>query len=101
MQQVCRHENWRLYAVHVRATHVHVVVRAEAKPEYVLTKFKAYASRALNRQFGLRAKRWGRHGSTRWLWSPSEVDSAVDYVLNRQGKPLEKYELLNRWSDVL
>jgi REP element-mobilizing transposase RayT len=98
IQQVCGYRNWTLYALHVRATHVHVVVAAEVKPEHVMTKFKTYASRKLNQQSGRTDKHWGRHGSTLWLWSSSQVDSAIDYVLNQQGKPLERYELADRWS---
>jgi REP element-mobilizing transposase RayT len=101
IQGVCRHEGWTLLALHVRATHVHVVVKAEATPECVLAKLKAYATRDLNKRFGRRAKRWTRHGSTRRLWSAYEVDAAVDYVLNRQGEPMEVYEFADRWSDIL
>jgi hypothetical protein len=85
----------------VRATHVHIVLQAEAGPEHVLGKCKAYASRALNERFGFRAQRWSRHGSTRRLWSASEVDGAVYYVIHQQGVPMEVYEFVGRWSDVL
>ncbi len=101
IEEVCHHEEWKLYAVHVRAKHVHVVVRAEMTPEHVLGKCKAYASRALNKRFGFCAKRWTRHGSTRRLWSPSEVDGAVYYVIRQQGEPMELYVFVDRWSDVL
>jgi hypothetical protein len=30
-----------------------------------------------------------------------EVDLAMDYVLRQQGKPMEVYEFMDRWSDVL
>jgi REP element-mobilizing transposase RayT len=101
VQEVCRHKHWTLYAVHVRATHIHVVVAAQQGPEEVLTILKAYASRALNQSCGRRLKRWTRHGSTRRLWSPVEVDLAMDYVLRQQGKPTEVYEFVDPWSDVL
>ena len=101
IEEVCRHEQWTLYALHVRATHVHIVVKAEPGPEHVLGKCKAYASRALNKRFGFCAKRWTRHGSTRWLWSPSEVDGTVHYVIRQQGDLMEAYEFVDRWSDVL
>ena len=32
------------------------------------------------------------------LWSPGEVDSAVHYVVYRQGDPMAVYEKPNRWS---
>jgi hypothetical protein len=51
----------------VRSNHVHSVVEAEVPPERVMSDFKAYASRRLNRmrldESG--RKRRARHGSTR------------------------------------
>lgn len=66
----CGHKVWGLLAVHVRTTHVHVVVEAEVRPEKVMNELKAYASRELNRRGidGPNRRRWARHGSTRWLW---------------------------------
>ena len=100
IQDVCRHEGWTLYAAHVRSTHVHVVVEAEPSPEEVMGKLKAYASRALNRRSGRISQRWSRHGSTRHLWSPAEVDGAVDYVVYRQGEAMAMYQKPDRWSLV-
>ena len=101
IQSVCRHQGWTLYAVHVRGTHVHVVVAAELSPEQVMGKLKSYASRALNRCQGRHPKRWSRHGSTRRLWSPREVDSTVEYVVHRQGDPMAVYEKPDRWSQLV
>ena len=81
-----------------RRGHVHVVVCAEVAPEEVMRKLKA---RALNRRFGFREKRWVRHGSTRRLGSPAEVDATVDYVVRRQGEAMVVYENRERWSEVL
>ena len=55
MRHVCAHRGWGLLAAHVRTTHMHAVVEAEAPPERVMSGFKVYASRRLN---------------TRWLWKP-------------------------------
>jgi REP element-mobilizing transposase RayT len=89
-QQHCAQRNWRLLAVHVRSTHVHLVLGAEQGPERILTEIKAYASRALSRAgFDGRArKRWARHGSTRYLWRPQHVKAAVEYVVFGQGDPM-------------
>ncbi len=99
--EVCRHEGWLLYGLHVRSTHVHAVVQSPVAPKNVIGKYKAYASRALNARFGFRKRRWARHGSTRRLWSPLEVDAALHYVVHQQGEPMEVYELVDRWSVVL
>jgi REP element-mobilizing transposase RayT len=94
LQEVCQYRGWRLLAAHVRTTHLHVVVTADARPEKVMNDFKAYASRALNAA-GLDLAdrmRWSRHGSTRYLNTEDEVATAVDYVLRRQGDPLATYD---------
>jgi REP element-mobilizing transposase RayT len=91
--EVCAYRDWGLLALHVRPTHIHVVVSAPCKPEKVMSDFKAYASRALTRA-GFESsdrKRWTRHGSTMYLWSDEQVASAVQYVVIEQGKPLQVY----------
>jgi REP element-mobilizing transposase RayT len=96
IQDVCAYRQWQLVALHVRASHVHAVVRADAAPERILNDFKAYASRALN-VAGLDAadcKRWTRHGSTRYLWSEESVEEKVHYVLHEQGEAMEVYTAL-------
>jgi REP element-mobilizing transposase RayT len=94
IQEVCAHRGSRLLAAHVRSNHVHTVVEAEVPPERVMSDFKAYASRRLNR---MRLdepgrKRWARHGSTRWLWKPQHVSAAIQYVVGEQGDAMSVFE---------
>lgn len=92
IQEVCAYRSWILLAAHVRTNHVHVVVEAECKPEKALNDFKAYSSRALNRDAAdKRTNRWARHGSTRWLWKDQEVRDAIRYVVDEQGVPMAVY----------
>ena len=98
IRQVCRHHEWFLHTAHVRSDHVHAVVSARTKPERVMHKLKAYASRASNQRFGKQGQPWTRHGGTAWIWEALQVDSAVDYVVRRQGEPMELYEHPNRWK---
>ncbi len=94
IQEVCAHRGWDLLAAHVRSNHVHTVVEAEVPPERVMSDFKVYASRRLNRM-GLDApgrKRWARHGSTRWLWKPQNVSAAIRYVVGEQGEAMSVFE---------
>ena len=79
IQVVCAHRGWSLLAAHVRSNHVPTVVDAEIPPERIMSDFKAYASRRLNRLRldDLNRKRWARHGSTRWLWKPQHVSAAM------------------------
>ena len=55
-----------------------------------MNEFKSYASRELNRmdRDGPERKRWARHGSTRWLWKDQDVQKAIQYVVEEQGKPM-------------
>lgn len=92
--KVCSFRDWALFAAHVRSNHVHVVIKAECKPESVVNVLKSYSSRALNLQ-GLDVHgrmRWARHASTRYLWTEDNTKSAIHYVLHDQGNPLEVYE---------
>jgi len=66
-----------------------------------LRELKAYASRALNARFGLKAKRWARHGSRVPLWNPHRLDRAVDYAVRGQGEPMALYVNPNRWPEYL
>jgi len=94
MVEVCAFRGWRLLAAHVRTTHVHAVVEAEDPPERIMSDFKSYASRRLNR-IGVDQpdrKRWARHGSTRWLWKAQHVSAAMQYVVAEQGAPMSAYE---------
>ncbi len=90
----CSASGWNLLAAHVRTNHVHLVIDAEAKPERVMTDLKSYASRYLN-QMGMdqpTRKRWGRHGSTQWLWERRDVADAIRYVVDGQGEPMAAFE---------
>jgi hypothetical protein len=74
-------------AVHVRTTHVHVVIAADASPERIMHDLKSYASRALNRI----QQNWARHGSTRYLYSRETITNAVRYALEKQGEPMSTF----------
>jgi REP element-mobilizing transposase RayT len=93
IREVCFYRGWNLFAAHLRTTHVHVIVEAEAQPEKVMNDFKSYASRRLNRM-GCDApqrKRWAHHGSTRWLFEDEDVRQAIRYVVEEQGEPMDVF----------
>ena len=91
--EVAHHRKWKVWACHVRSTHAHIIVTAEAAPEKVMIDFKAYASRRLKERFNERAdrKRWTQHGSTRYLWEMTELGDKIEYVVNGQGAPMSVY----------
>jgi REP element-mobilizing transposase RayT len=90
IQKHCAYRGWNLLAAHVRSNHVHTIVEAETLPERIMSEFKSYASRELNRvtSDGPERKRWARHGSTRWLWKDEDVRHALQYVIDEQGEPM-------------
>jgi REP element-mobilizing transposase RayT len=94
IQEVCLHRRWSLLAAHIRMTHVHAVVDADAKPENVMNAFKSYASRRLNQTSADAPdrKRWSRHGSTRWLKYRENVAAAIRYVVDGQGEAMAVFE---------
>jgi REP element-mobilizing transposase RayT len=83
----CRHRGWILLAAHVRTNHIHVVVNGEIAPERLMNALKSYSSGALNIECPA-DRRWARHGSTLYLWTPDDVTSAVRYVVSKQGEPM-------------
>jgi hypothetical protein len=97
----CAKQHWGLHAAHVRSTHVHVVLTTKVEPDLVLGKLKSFASRALNKRFGMQGKRWATHGSTIWLWSPRRLQRAVDYVVRGQGRPMELYVNETAWEEYM
>lgn len=94
IQEVAAHRRWKLWAVHVRCNHVHVVIAAECKPEKVMADLKAWCSRRLREacQECSDRDRWTQHGSTRYLNDEGSFAAAVKYVLEEQGDPMEVYD---------
>lgn len=87
-------KGWHLQAMHVRSNHVHVVVEADREPGRLMSDMKARASRRLNLA-GLDDRqriRWTRHGSTRHLFRPDDVEAKIRYVLLEQGEPMAVYD---------
>jgi len=87
--RVCEFRGWFAHAVHVRSSHIHIVVSGEEKPEKMMVNFKAYATRAIrkcnNEQTTIR-KYWTRHGSTKYIWTKESLVSTIKYVRDEQGK---------------
>ena len=90
IRSVCRKRDWSLLALNVRTTHFHVVVAAPEAPERVMHAFKAYAMRRLREDgsHGQGVPLWSRHGSTRYLWKPLQMEKACRYVAESQGEDL-------------
>jgi REP element-mobilizing transposase RayT len=90
IRDVCEYWGWTLHALNVRTNHVHFVLNASHSPEQVMTTLKAWSTRRL-REAGLvdaDAKLWSRHGSTRYLWTMADIETACRYVTEEQGSDL-------------
>lgn len=99
--EVASHRKWRVWAVHVRSNHAHVVVAAPVKPEKVMADFKAWASRRLREAFGEEADRdrWTQHGSTKYLWSEESLAEKVEYVVGGQGARMAYFDYRDSGSE--
>ncbi|QEG37003.1 transposase [Bythopirellula goksoeyrii] len=91
-QETAAHRNWELHAVAIMSSHFHMVVTVSGDPDpkRVLTDFKAYGSRILNRTYEkpLSKTWWTMRGSTRKLATLTARSAAIHYVLYKQPNPL-------------
>lgn len=85
-QETAQFQSWWLGAMAVMPNHVHVVVGGPKEVDGVkfLSRFKSYASRALNARWG-KQDWWTDYGSARALPDLEAVQSAINYVANQQG----------------
>jgi len=95
VREVCSFRGWGLLAAHVRSTHVHLVVDLPGESSDALRDFKAYASRALNREHASR-KHWSRGGGSQRLVTPEAIRTAVKYVAENQGDEMALFVGDNR-----
>ncbi len=81
--------NWELLAIAILVNHIHMVVRVPDDPEgaTLLRDFKSYASRRLNRAYGVppNGSWWSESGSRRVLREESSIVTAIEYVRNQAG----------------
>jgi REP element-mobilizing transposase RayT len=93
IREVSNIRGYGLMAINIRTNHAHSVVASSRKPEIVLNAFKSNATRELWAAGLVSADQqvWSRGGSTRYLWKPSHVEGAVNYVLYGQGDDLPNF----------
>ena len=94
IKEVAAHRRWKLWAVHVRSNHVHVVITAPCKPEKVMVDLNAWCSRRLREASNETSDRdrWTQHGSTRYLNDENSFKAAMKYVIDDQGQPMELHD---------
>ncbi len=86
LHEACAWRGWPVLALNVRSNHVHLVVAGELGTGNPLTALKARVTSVLWEEGRIprSASVWSRGGSHRRLRRRSEVEAAVDYVMNRQ-----------------
>jgi len=92
--EVAKYRGWKLWAVHVRSNHVHIIVTGDATPEKLMRDFKAWCSRRIREATGEAAERnrWTEHGSTRYLWMEETLRDKIVYVLENQGERMAWFD---------
>lgn len=95
VRETCEHRRWHLRAINARTNHIHVVVTAAtAKPETVLSAFKAYATRKMreNKCWRHDHSPWASGGSKLRLWNERSIERAIEYVAGGQGDELPNFD---------
>lgn len=80
---LAEHRDWKIEAMHVGASHVHLVILAESHtPELVASQCKAWSTRRLRESnaIGDRERVWAKMASTRYLNTDAGHAAAIDYV---------------------
>ncbi len=89
----CTIRRWHLHAVNARTTHVHVVVTADRDPDDVMDQFKAWCSRKLSDDAGLKVLVAVKAGRRHWftegggkeeIYEEEYLRNAIRYVVEGQ-----------------
>ncbi|MFL5342373.1 MAG: hypothetical protein ACJ8F7_19670 [Gemmataceae bacterium] len=73
----CTRQGWELHERNVRTNHVHLVVSAARPGEFVRSRLKALAAKALSDDAGLPAAR-GSNGRRRWWTEKGNIVAVED-----------------------
>ncbi|WP_321474418.1 hypothetical protein [uncultured Paludibaculum sp.] len=91
--KTCRARHWPLLAAHIRSTHLHAILETPIDPESSMGELKSECTKALKAAnlAGPEDRIWADYGNIRILRSAYVIAKAIDYVLHRQGAPMETY----------
>lgn len=95
IRETCEIRKWQIYAINIRTNHVHVVLAVgDISSKKVLSAFKANATRKMRESkcWNFEHSPWADKGSRRFLWTEKSIETAIDYVINCQGKPLPDFK---------
>lgn len=87
----CELREWFVHALNVRTNHVHIVATLTIHPRRAVAALKANATRVMRARgcWGEPRGPWARGGSARWIWTPRQLDRAIEYVMTGQGPDLD------------
>ena len=90
IESYCSFKKWCVVALNVRTNHFHLMTSCEASAIKMLHGIKSAATRALREAGLVNADRrvWTSGGSARKCFTPEDVASAKEYVINGQGVDL-------------
>jgi REP element-mobilizing transposase RayT len=78
IQVHCDIRKWKLHVVNARTNHVHVVVTADRDPKHVMNQFKAWCSRKLSDDAGLKVVVATNAGRRHWFTEGGDNDVLYD-----------------------
>jgi REP element-mobilizing transposase RayT len=109
--ETCNYRGWHLHAVNCRSNHLHVVVTASQAPKIVRNQLKAWCTRRLKElevrrqqarretwgtltqdgsqgpcEVAIRENWWAERGSQRFINNEDNLEAAILYVRDGQGK---------------
>ena len=87
----CKIKNWRLYAVHIRSNHCHIILNSNDSPDKMMNDLKAWATRKLRQAGYVFEKVWTKHGSTIFIFTLEKLKEKVYYVVHEQGEKTEYF----------
>lgn len=91
LQNTCHRYQWKLYALHIRTNHAHIVLQSDNKVNEVMQALKANATLLLRKQGEIERGRkvWSHHGSTKYIWTECALHYVCKYTINEQGEKMD------------
>jgi REP element-mobilizing transposase RayT len=87
----CDVRQWKLFAVHVRSNHVHIVVRSNKSADQTVSELKTWPTRMLKKAGLTREKMWTGGGSKKHIYTEEKLREKIHYVVYEQGEMMEYY----------
>jgi REP element-mobilizing transposase RayT len=91
----CRTSDYSLLAVHVRETHVHLVVSHTDNPYRLCAALKCHTARRLRQTASVPEGRpvWADYRNIRRLPTRESILNALEYVVEKQGRPMALWRI--------